>query len=217
MILSEADIDAWVKGVFDHDVTNPAWHWSETYADLSDSERTLRLLTSVYSDPWKYLARYSDGQLNQGLNLLTHSACSDASFSFSNEDLPFDLRCRGLRSIGVLFESLFAARCSRTLAEWHAPHHSALDMVCYMWWDLFPFRGSSSSSEEVQICLQIMQSCLAHESKTLQHSALHGLGHWFYSFPEATSPLVDEYLQANPGLELELIRYAMSAREGGVM
>jgi hypothetical protein len=217
MILTEEDIDAWVKEVFDHEVTDPAWHWSEDGPDTSESERTLCLLTSVYSNPWRYLARFSDGQLDQGLHLLTSSACSDASFSFWKQELPFELRSRGLRSIGVLFESLFAARCSRTLTDLNAPNHSALDRVCHMWWDIFPFRGESSGAEDVQTCLSIMQRCLASESKTLQYSGLHGLGHWYWHFPGSTLPIVDEYVRANPQLEPELVEYASRARDGRVL
>jgi len=48
-----------------------------------------------------------------------------------------------------------------------------------------------------------------------RESALHGLNHWYLSYPRAEA-IVDEWLEQTAGLRPELISYAQNAKVGMV-
>jgi hypothetical protein len=66
--LTDLSFKEWVKHVFDHPVTDPAWHFdiNSEWWD-SSSEEAMHYMTQLFENDGAILAPYSDAQLNQGL------------------------------------------------------------------------------------------------------------------------------------------------------
>lgn len=60
-------LDRWIEYVFDHAVTDPAWHWASDAAEWNEPPRQLaEHMTDAFEQSGRLLARFSDEQLNQG-------------------------------------------------------------------------------------------------------------------------------------------------------
>ena len=129
------------------------------------------------------------------------------------------LDTRDSGAIGALFAKLFAPRCSPHLSHLDEAGASALNVSCYMWWDLIPFLGRPDDPARREIddaCLGVMERTLDLDSIACRESALHGLGHWHGGYPRRVESAIDAFLGAHPDLRPELVRYARSARSGCV-
>ena len=85
----------WVRHVFDHPVTDPAWHWD---IDVDTSEppasKSVEYQTELFQSPVRALAAYSDAQINQGLWYLVSNSCSDYMFALIEPGVAWDERRR---------------------------------------------------------------------------------------------------------------------------
>ena len=68
-----------------------------------------------------------------------------------------------------------------------------------------------------ETALRTMARILSFNSLACQESALHGLGHWQRDHDREVSAIIDCFLDANPDTDTRRIRYASSARCGGVL
>lgn len=211
--------ERWLAHLFDHPVTKPAWYWSE---DADRVEMPPRLLvahtTRLFQASGDDLLVYADAQVNQGLWFLVST--SEELFALRDAEVPLGERVACIRSIPTFFERVFATRCTPHLSHNDEAGASPLNLVCYMWWDIFPLCGrpdDPSSSPIDSACLDAMERCLALASVACQESALHGLGHWVLYYPERCSKAVNAFLDAQPQLPTALVEYARSAREGAVL
>lgn len=210
----------WVRQVFHHPVADPAWYW-----DI-DSDRSepaphdcVAYLSRLFEEPELALARYPDAQVDRGLWYLVDNSCSNHMYSLIEPEVAWPQRRRGLRAMGILFERLFASRCSDHLGHLSEPASSPLNRVCYMWWDLFPRHGYPVNAGYAEVdaeLLAVMRRVLALDSLACQESALHGLGHWKHHYPEIVEQTIDEFLARTEGIRQELREYAGYARVGSV-
>ena len=213
------DFTDWLRRVFDHPVSYPAWHWAD---DADTSEPTpsdcVKCLTRLFEEPEIASATYSDAQINQGLNFLVSHSCSNYAYCFIGSSVDWHPRQRGIRAIGTLFEKLFARKCSDHLLHLDEPGANTLNSICYMWWDIFPACGHPASPSEIEAydeLLAVMQRILALDSLACQESALHGLGHWQMYYPEVVRPAIEDFL-ARAEMRQELRAYAEHAWHGYV-
>lgn len=209
----------WIRHVFDHAVTKPAWHW-DLKADTTEPAplECVAYLTRLFQEP-EILASYSDAQVNRGFWYLVDNSCSSYMFSLIEPGVPWPERRRGIRSIATLFARLFDPRCSDHLSFIDEAGASPLNLVCYMWWDIFPACGQPGKAEIAPLdaeLLGVMKQVLTLDSLACQESALHGLGHWHMTYPEFVEQTIDEFLARNGEIRVELRSYADSARQGCV-
>jgi hypothetical protein len=211
----------WVRHIFDHPVSVPEWYWAPD-ADTNEppAQTCVAYLTQLFTDPEPILAPYTDAQLNQGLWFLVSNSCSNYMLTLLEPDFAWPERRAGLRAITNLFAQLFAKRCSPHLSHLDERGANPLNMVCYMWWDLFPTWGHPGSPTEVLVdaeLLMVMQRVLAVDALACQESALHGLGHWYLRYPAEVEEAIDVFLKRQPQLDPRLRQYAFSARRGCVL
>lgn len=185
----------------------------------SPAPQLVAYLTRLFTDPLPTLGTYSDAQLNQGLWFMASNGCSDYMMSLLEPPAPWPERRAGIRALALLFERLFALRCSDHLGHVDEPGANPLNMACYMWWDLFPTWGRPHEAERHEVdaeLLGVMKQVLALDSVACQESALHGLGHWQGHYPDLVRTVVDDYLAAQQIARPELREYALQARRGYV-
>ena len=225
--------EQWIAFVFDHPVPargKPAWYHdsdddSEWWNPTDYPETIIAYLTSLFENAPTILTPFTDAQINQGFWFLVDNSCSDHMFALLNLDVPWEKRKRCFAAMFTLFEQFFAPRCSPHLShldtmETDTSMVSPLNMVCYMWWDIMPIYGKPEEpdrSEFDAVCLEVMQRALDLDSDACRESALHGLGHWKYVYPQQVQAIIDAWLARHQEVSDELKAYAFAARRGRVL
>ena len=216
--------DQWILYVFDHDVPSGnrlAWYHQMNASWWSPSlqpQVTVAYLTTVFENATRVLMPFSDAQINQGFWFLLDRSCSEHMVVLSDWRVPWLERKRCISSMYVLFAQFFALRCTPHLShldtlEVDISKVSPLNSSCYMWWDLLPSMGK----EVGEVCLEVMQRTLDLDAITCRESALHGLGHWVYDYPQEVETIIGAWLIRNPFLKETLKEYAHAAQKGRVL
>ncbi|MEW5976774.1 MAG: hypothetical protein AB1898_13305 [Acidobacteriota bacterium] len=218
--LSYLSFEDWVAHTFDHEVSGQLWYF-EASAEYwqGPPALTVAYLTRLFEAPLSFLGSYSDEQLNQGFWYLASNGASDYMFALLEEEVLLEQRVRCIDGFAVLFEKLFAVKCSPHLSHLDEPGRNPLNASCYMWWDLLPFCGQPGVAARKEIdeaCLRAMEATLSLESIACWESALHGLGHWRHFYPQRVADVVDAFLSTHSEVRADLLRYAHSARHGCV-
>jgi hypothetical protein len=209
-------LEEWIAHVFDHPVTEPAWHWDtdEEPPELS-SEQALLYIAETFERAPELLAAFTDAQLNQGFWYLL-GCNSPWAWDFVEPGVPWPVRQRAFRSFIPLFRDFMAARCTPQLSDCETPG-SQLNMACYMWWDMdsMPSHGGEPEwAEQDHEVLAVMAEILTIPHDACRESALHGLNHWQCDYPQETEKIIRDFLRQTPGLRPELQTYAEGAITG---
>jgi hypothetical protein len=215
--------DAWIEHAFSHEVRigrNP-WYfdedhdfWQPTSAEYVDH------LTRLFENAAMLPDVFADSQIAQGLTYLVDTMASGDDGHLADPAVPIEDRLRLVRSIGTLFATLFASRCSPHLSHLDEPGAAVLNVRCYMWWDTFPsigLAGDPRLADMQDAVLTVMEQTLALDSIACQESALHGLGHWHRENGGRVEAIVDSFIARHRQARPELLRYARSARSGCVL
>ncbi len=126
-----ARYEEWISFIFDHTVTNPEWHWASEAPTFEASEEDCAvLIEQTFTHSGSDLTRFSDAQVNQGINFLASTACSDYISSLKDSKVPMETRLSAIRSIFDLYRNCFQARCTETLSHLDHEAQSALNPVC---------------------------------------------------------------------------------------
>jgi hypothetical protein len=207
----------WIVHVFDHPVTKPAWYWGENAPQWEDSpEHDATFIAEAFERSGKFLAPFSDEQLDQGFWYIVSNDGSEFMYSLVEPSVPARLRLRALRSFVPLFEQVMAARCSPHLSHLDERGANPLNRACYMWWDILPIHGRPDLPDRAEFdaeVLAVLRRLLAIPHDACRESALHGLGHWSIYYP-AVAGIIDAFLSRSPNLRPELVAYAKSAKSG---
>jgi hypothetical protein len=213
-------LQQWIAHVFDHPVTDPAWHWATDAPELDPAPGlTAQFIAETFERAGELLASFSDAQINQGLYYMISARTSDYMFALTEKRVPRSLRFRVLRSFVPLFEQIFAVRCSSHLSHLDEQPANPLNAVCYMWWDVIPFHGQPEDPDRTDLdteALTIMRQQLALPHDACRESALHGLGHWQMDYPDRVGEIIDELFHHSHYLRPELVSYAEQARIGQI-
>lgn len=89
---TELSLDEWIRFVFAHPVTDPAWHFDidAPYHELRAS-RSAELIAETFERAGELLQPFTDAQLNQGFRLLVSSGSSDYMFCLTDASVPWPL------------------------------------------------------------------------------------------------------------------------------
>jgi len=217
----DTTLDEWIRYVFDHPVTETAWHWDvdATYLTLPPAQAAT-LIAQTFERSAELLRPFTDAQLNQGFWFLVSNTCSNYMFCLTDKSVALPMRQRALRSFLPLFRDVMAARCTATLSHCSEPG-SPLNSACFMWWDLLPYEGSWTVGlppEPIHAeALAVLGALLEIPHDACRESALHGLGHLAFILPEAAAAVVDAFIERSSDLRPELLDYARQARIGHVL
>jgi len=219
--LESLPFEEWVAHVFDHDVRDPQWYFdSDAPFWAAPAHLTLTHVTRLFSDPAKYLAQFDDRQLNQGFWYLVGNAGSSHMLALTDTSAPLEARIRCVESFTLLFERLFAVRCSNHLSHLNPPAASPLNGACYMWWDIIPFFGAPDDLSRQGLdaaALSVMEETLSLDSLACRESAIHGLGHWQHCYPDRVGEIIGRAMSSPKDWPQELMVYAGKARMGRVL
>jgi len=209
----------WIAHVFDHPVTDPAWHWSLDAPEWQDSpEHIASLIAETFERSGELLSRFSDVQLEQAFWFLVSGSGSNFMFALVDPGVPLANRLRALRSFVPLFKQVMAVRCSSHLSHLDEQPANPLNSACYMWWDILPIHGKPEEPKRTEFdaeVLRVLPELLAIPHDACRESALHGVSEWQLYYP-SIADIVDDFLLHTPNLRPELISYAQRAKVGDV-
>jgi len=218
-VLYDIPFDEWVAHVFDHKVRVPQWYFDIDSDDWDGpSQITVTYITRLFENPERYLEKFSDEQLEQGFWYL--SGTSEYMFALLDQCVPMEERTGCIRSFYLLFEQLFARRCSPHLSHIDEAGANPLNGACYMWWDNIPICGEPNDRSRHDIdreILDVMNNILSVDSVACQESSLHGLGHWEMYYSPRVHDIIDAFLADRQFIRKELADYAKQARRGYVL
>jgi hypothetical protein len=212
----------WIRCIFEQsaeDCTdNSRFDWGEL--DALNLDILANYVTALFENATVLTANYSDSQIALGLEFIISNIHSSHYRVFKHGVLIWPIEKRLLSSMRVLFVQLFAQRCSQSLSHGHTDV-SQLNRLCYMWFDILPLRGEPDDDRYLQrdeLMLDLFNQILLIEHVACRESALHGLGHWQISYEQQVENLIKSWLHKEEHkLSEELVRYALSAREGLVI
>ena len=220
--------EQWVEHIFDHPVEDPAWHWdidSDYYNYEENVHLTVEYLAQLFESPLNSIKPYTDAQINQALWYLIGSSASSYMFTLFEASIPLKLRRQVVLSMYNMFEQVFAPRCSPILEHLQLSGSDSssinpLNEVCYMWWDIIPLAPRMGDPEREALdkqCLAVMERTLELDSIACREAALHGLGHWKHAYHRKVRRIIDAFLKRTPDIDDDLLKYALSARNFGVL
>jgi hypothetical protein len=227
ILISDLPFERWLALIFDPPVANlenflwGGW-WFDPAAPNLDAYRApataIHYMTRLFEDSARLLAPYDDLRVGLGLYYLISNGASEHGLALLNESVPIKDREHCLRALPGLYAEVFAARLpahtSRALDD-----PNALQLACYMWWDVFPLMGQPENRAQARLdraALDVMAAALNLDSPPCHESGLHGLGHWFIAYSTEVTATIDRYLARNPALPPDLADYARAARSGCV-
>jgi hypothetical protein len=218
VISDSSSLAKWIEYVFDHPVTDPAWHCAPHAPEWEGPPAQVAThIAETFEDSRRLLARFSDEQLNQAFWFLVSS--SEFMYALVDPGVPSSSRLRALRSFVPLFEQVMAARCSPHLSHLDESGANALNSACYMWWDILSVYGCPEEPARAEFdaeVLVVLRRLLAISHDACRESALHGISEWSIYYPKVQE-ILDEFLSLTPHLRPELVSYAQRARVGNVL
>ena len=225
MRLTDLPFADWIEHAFSHEVRllGHAWFfdmdapwWDPTPAVAVD------YLTRLFADPLPALQWFSDAQIAQGLTYLVNTSASGDSGWLYSRDVPATERQRCIEAIAILFEQIFASRAEPVLSHIDEPGGNALNIPCYMWFDVMPSVALADDPDQEmlhRVLLGTMERILKLDNIACQEAALHGLGHWCDVYPGWVGDVVAAYLDSMPTdtwRRQEVVAYAQAAQCGCV-
>lgn len=222
MTLSHLSFSDWIEHAFSHEVGvhGNAWFF-DMDAPWWDPAPGVAVdyLTRLFAEPLPALQWFNDAQIAQGLTYLMNTSASGDSGWLYCRDVPAAERQRCVEAIADLFEQIFALRAAPVLSHIDEPGGNALNIPCYMWFDVMPSVALADDPDRDRLhraMLVTMERILALENIACQEAALHGLGHWAAAYPGKVRETIEVYLHADTGRRADLSAYARAARCGCV-
>lgn len=212
-------LPGFLQHVFDHPVSSPPWYQSGSAAvwTAAPAEDAL-LIAQCFEGAGTLLSNYSDEQVAQGLRYIVDPSCGSLLAGAFAYPIPEETESRLISSFVTLFDTCFSRRCASKLSSLDETTN-ALNLVCYMWWDVLPWYGRPNEPRFKQrdgAMLNAMVAILANPHDACREAALHGLGHWQRHYPKEVETAINDFVRKNPHVRLELLHYAQNALSGCV-
>jgi hypothetical protein len=205
--------EKWLNSIFGSSVkrvTEPSWQ--------IDSKTLVELIYITLLRSGSDLLRFSDKQVNNGLNLIFNNSYSDIVFALKDPTVAFEARAEAVRAIKVLYSDCFEKRA------WPALSHldergSPLNQICYMLWDVTPIGawGHVAGCEYFPLTLEVLEFALYLRNPACVESALHGLGHVGKGSDQRIHTIIKNWAERSVIVRRELLTYAEYADKGQVL
>ncbi|WP_309714291.1 hypothetical protein [Armatimonas sp.] len=222
-------IEEFIDHIFNHPVDGVPWFRRTKHNDFIPGVNPTQLallLTETYENSGVLLHPFSDAQVAQGLQFgfqlgLNQVVMLNDEVSIENS-IHNDVILHATSSIASLFRQIMAKRCKdMRLANVSKASidYNPLNFACYMWWEVTFMSGKPEIIERTEFdktVLSTMTEILAIPHAACQESALHGLGHWKFKYPDRVEDIINRFLDTSNDISDEIIRYALSAIKGTI-
>ena len=212
--------DQWIEYVFNRPITPNGWYFdfdldAESF-EASPSEVT-KLVAETCKRAETDLIKFSDEQVDAGLNFIFNDACSRVVFDIKDSSVPDALRLECIDAIYSLYEGCYRLRCTESLSHLNEKPDTPLNNSCYMLWDVSALAfWKDDQKMYYSAVISLLGRVLNIPHQACMESALHGLGHIYDDAPEEVEAVIDAWLRADKTQRPELLTYAKAARVGRV-
>lgn len=194
------------------------WYYKDDFWDPEfDNNKMVGFISEFYSRVTKISKDHSQSSIYHALNYTVNTTCGHLGYLISNEAIEAERRVELVDSMFILFRDYFNSECANTSIRNKVGFNQTINMVCYMWWELvswqgIPYRHDMKSIDES--ILKCLENILRLDNEACKESAIHGLGHWYDSYPERVESIIAGNRDAIP---IELKDYATQAVTGRVL
>jgi len=158
------------------DVDSAAKQWRVVCRDFPDVAHGALVRLLINSDE---LFREDDNDaVAEKLTIIFDSSRSDnVQLFFDNRlsRIQIELLCQ---SVSHVFAGIFNRRCDSVASAGRRTKVTNINNLCYMFWDLFPFRPYQCDSRLFESLLCAIAANLFSRNLAVVESGLHGIGHW---------------------------------------
>ncbi len=225
--------DEWLLAIFDHQVRQ--WYFGYNVAEPEEwrlalwelekhPETVVEFVRRTFQESGSLPDLFWDDEIADGIEYIINNSMSSLPFAIYDVEngVPLEARLKCLESFYTVYEQLFAVRCSNDLGHTIYDNRpvNPLNMPCYMWWDSTPIHGhpdDPSYAEIDQTILNVMAKTLTLDSAPCCEGALHGLGHWYFDYPQRVEAIIDIFLAEDREVSRVLHHYALAARTGCIL
>ena len=179
------------------------------------------LVTHTLENCGTDLARFSDAQVNHGLNYIFDGTCSNVVHALMSDNVSAGLRLQAISGIEILYRDCFGPRCAPVLGHSGEPGDNPLNYICYMLWDVSPlsyWERKTSPDREIfyNAVVDVLEDALTSTNPACVESALHGLGHMLSSHIDRVTQVISAFQRKNAFASPQLESYAKCASVGNV-
>ncbi|MDX1479907.1 MAG: hypothetical protein R3301_19490 [Saprospiraceae bacterium] len=164
------DYDTWVMNALQEE---PEDH-------LCSAESLARYLIRFNHDIAEIIGEHGEEAAGRAVWHVYGVLSGDISIALDDNDLETGLRV--LESVKELYARGFASHCALA-----APDHNTtrLDIACEMLWDMDTMQYAVEKHEELlQKAFEVLEFALFLPNQMCQSSAIHGLGHLAFTYPQ---------------------------------
>ena len=214
----------WIKNAFDRPYTaEKPWYFDseqEEFFELLVNEAIPfyhRLFQNCKSD----LKEYTEGQIADGLSSLLNNSAGHDMFLIIQDGFNQDALRQMIKAIPTLYKDIFYKFCQKEQEHEYNYLKDRIENICIMWWDadIWIFSLQQAFPDRFTADFAAMfESILSLQHYTIQYSALHGLGHFYFkglSSAAYVERIIDQAIERNIILPC-LLSYAAQARSGNV-
>lgn len=159
---------------------------------------------------------FSKDQLGKGINTIYSNCCSDLPFLYTTE-CDEDRRIQGINNLVSLYRNYFDAYCTADVTDiGNDQEDGPMGYICYMFWDVFVLCPGNATPAVISAAIGVMRDGLGSRNDNSIASAIHGLGHWAFSVPEAVATL-KHWLQKPTTNNPVVLQYARTATSGMIL
>ncbi|HBE61510.1 MAG TPA: hypothetical protein DDX19_01785 [Rhodopirellula baltica] len=192
--------------------SDPVMHErSESFYDVS-AEIAFDYVDQMLVDPEVHVL-FTKDQLGKGINTVYSNCCSNLPFLYTS-DCSEDRRIVGIRNLSNLYQNFFNRHCTGRVTDiGNSRDDGPMGFICYMFWDVFVLYPGNATSGMVDAAIDVMRLVLQTNHDNSLVSAIHGLGHWASTVPEAVS-ILKHWCQKPTTQNQSVVQYARAATSG---
>lgn len=209
----------WIKSLFDKDERKGDWRFDLDEEPIAVPEELLCCFVyKLNNELPELLKTYSDWQIATGLDYIFNPSCSNYSFTIRDGPSPLEMRLMTIESMKNLYRDCFEINCEPVLAQ-TSEQGSKFNLLCYMLWDVTAISYCKDHREKTALLsavTNVLHYALSMKNPACIESAIHGLGHLVYYYPEAAE-VIQDFINQPKGADPLLLRYAEAAKTGCIL
>lgn len=206
--------EKWLNCVFGRS-TNQSFSSSKL-----DAGTTVKFIHTTLVNSGSDLSRFSDKQVNNGLNLIFNNSSSDIIFALKEPTVSAQVRTAAIRAIKILYINCFEKRARPVLSHLDESGTSPINSICYMLWNVTPISGwgNKGDCKYFELALEVLEFVLYLKNPACIESALHGLGHMSgCGTNQQVYRIIDNWIKQARTSRAELQNYALLAQQGYIL
>lgn len=215
-IMNDAEFNEFISIVLEKSFEDSSYRNTELHYFVSrfPKDYVASMLINFLVDSERIFKPFSEDEIAASLEFIFSPGSSDLVFFVVGDSIEMRTTFLFVDSIVELYKGYLSSRLGSFLLK----NDSALSYFFYSVWDVIPIRQVYSESSRQKIVddyvIDALEKILSIGNVACVESALHGLGHWYYTNPLKVKRIIKKHLSHLPK---PLVEYAKKAMSGDVL